>query len=43
MLLSELRSEGRSLVIGGDGRADSPGHFGSYTVMELQKHVVISV
>ena len=42
-LLQELRSEKRGLIIGGDGRADSPGHsakFGSYTVMELKKKVV---
>ena len=45
-LLRELRQEKRQLVIGGDGRADSPGHsakFGSYTVMELKKGVVIDV
>ena len=32
--------------IGGDGRADSPGHsekFGSYTIMELKKKVVIDI
>ena len=42
MLLRELQREKRQLVIGGDGRADSPGHsakFGSYTVMELKKEV----
>ena len=45
-LLQKLRSEQRALVIGGDGRADSPGHsakYGSYTVMELQMGVVIDV
>ena len=45
-LLAELRKEKRALVIGGDGRADSPGHsakFGSYTVMELKKKVVLDV
>ena len=33
-------------MIGGDGRADSPGYsakFGSYTVMELKRDVVIDV
>ena len=33
-------------MLGGDGRADSPGHsakFGSYTTMELQKKVVIDI
>ena len=46
MLLQELRQEKRKLVVGGDGRADSPGHsakFGSYTMMELKKGVVIDV
>ena len=46
MLLSQLRSEGKWVVKGGDGRAYSPGYLaklGSYTVMELQKHVVIEV
>ena len=34
------------LILGGDGRADSPGHctkYGSYTVMKLHKHAVIDV
>ena len=46
MLLAQLRREKRALVIGGDGRADSPGHsakFGSYTVMELEKQIVVDV
>ena len=46
LLLRELHREKRQLVIGGDGRADSPGHsakFGSYTVMELKKEVVIDI
>ena len=33
-------------MLGGDGRADSPGHsakFGSYTTMELQKKAVIDI
>ena len=45
-LLQKLRSEQRPLVIGGDGRVDSPGHsakYGSYTVMELQMGVVVDV
>ncbi|KAJ4921379.1 hypothetical protein JOQ06_025962, partial [Pogonophryne albipinna] len=39
-------AEGRDLVLGGDGRADSPGHcakFGSYTMLELHANVVIDV
>lgn len=45
-LFRQLRKENRPLILGGDGRADSPGHsakFGSYTVMELKKKVVIDV
>ena len=45
-LLQQVRLEGRGLIIGGDGRADSPGHsakYGSYTVMELEMGVVLDV
>ena len=45
-LFKQLRREKRPLIIGGDGRADSPGHsakFGSYTVMELKKKVIIDI
>ena len=39
-IMKQLKCEKRGLVLGGDGRADSPGHsakFGSYTLMELKK------
>ncbi|KAI4799994.1 hypothetical protein KUCAC02_016532 [Chaenocephalus aceratus] len=39
-------AEGRDLVLGGDGRADSPGHCakcGSYTMLELHANVVIDI
>ncbi|KAJ4944141.1 hypothetical protein JOQ06_012686 [Pogonophryne albipinna] len=42
----KTQAEGRDLVLGGDGRADSPGHcakFGSYTMLELHANVVIDV
>ncbi|XP_034079309.1 uncharacterized protein LOC117550853 [Gymnodraco acuticeps] len=45
-LLGTFQAEGRDLVLGGDGRADSPGHcatFGSYTMLELHANVVIDV
>ena len=45
-IMKQLKCEKRGLVLGGDGRADSPGHsakFGSYTLMELKKRVVIDV
>ena len=40
-LISQV--EGEKLVLGGDGRADSPGHcvkFGSYTLMDLKWHKI---
>ena len=45
-LLSLLKSAGTKLTLGGDGRADSPGHsakYGSYTVMDLEQHVVVDM
>lgn len=45
-LLAALQAEHRDLVLGGDGRADSPGHsakFGSYTVLELSANAVIDI
>ncbi|KAJ4937706.1 hypothetical protein JOQ06_002338 [Pogonophryne albipinna] len=42
----KTQAEGRDLVLGGDGRADSPGHcakFGSYTMLELHANVVVDV
>ncbi len=36
---SVLKGKGSGLIIGGDARADSPGHsakYGSYTVMEMR-------
>ena len=44
--MKELKREKRALVLGGDGRADSPGHsakFGSYTMMELKKKIVLDL
>ncbi|XP_034082366.1 uncharacterized protein LOC117552821 [Gymnodraco acuticeps] len=41
-----LQTEGRPLVLGGAGRADSPGHcakFGTYTTMELESNVVLDL
>lgn len=45
-LFKQLHQEKKALIVGGDSRADSPGHsakFGSYTVMELKKEVVLDV
>jgi len=43
-LIASLQAEQRGLIIGGDGRMDSPGHsakYGSYTVLELQANAII--
>lgn len=45
-LFSQLASEGVPLIIGGDGRADSPGHsakFGAYSMIELTHNVVLDI
>ena len=45
-LIASLQAENRGLVLGGDGRADSPGHsakFGTYTTMELAANVVLDI
>ena len=45
-LLNNLKKEGEPLILGSDGRADSPGHsakFGSYTIMDLKHKNVIDV
>ena len=45
-LLQDLRKEKRGLIIGGDGRADTPGHsakFGSYSIMKLKKKVILDI
>ena len=45
-LFASLQAEPGDMVCGGDGRADSPGHcakYGTYTLMELDKKVIIDV
>ncbi|XP_062588586.1 uncharacterized protein LOC134250245 isoform X2 [Saccostrea cucullata] len=44
--VQEARASGRQLHLGGDGRADTPGHcakFGSYTLMDLAENVVVDL
>lgn len=39
-------SENTPLILGGDGRADSPGHsaeFGTYSMIELNHNVVLDI
>ena len=46
MLLSQCKATGKALTIGGDGRADSPGHsakYGSYGIIDLATNKVIHV
>ena len=45
-MLTVLQVEGKDLVLGGDGRCDSPGFsakYGSYSFMELDYNVVLHV
>ena len=45
-LLAECKAHGNSLNIGGDGRADSPGHsakYGSYTLIDLDTNKVLHI
>lgn len=44
--MQQLKAMDGGLQIGGDGRADSPGHcakFGSYTTMEMQLGKVLDI
>ena len=44
LLLTTLKDKGSSLVLGGDGRSDSPGHsakYGSYSVLELTCNKIV--
>lgn len=43
---SQFAQEGTPLVLGGDGRADSPGHsakYGSYSVLELNHNIILDI
>ena len=45
-MLTTLQVEDKALVLGGDGRCDSPGFsakYGSYSFMELDYNVVLHV
>ena len=45
-LLTQCKAQGTSLSIGGDGRADSPGHsakYGSYGVIDLNTNKVLHI
>ena len=45
-LFTEIKAAGTPVVLGGDGRCDSPGHcakYGSYTLMDLQTCKVLDM
>ena len=45
-LLADTMKRGASLRVGGDGRADSPGHsakFGSYSMVDFETHKVLDI
>ena len=44
LLLSKLVKKQQGLVLGGDGRSDSPGHsakYGSYSILELNINKIV--
>lgn len=44
--IEEVQETGRAVRLGGDGRADTPGHcamFGSYTLMGLEENKVVDM
>ena len=46
LLLNKLKEKQQGLVIGGDGRSDSPGHsakYGSYSMLELNLNKIIDI
>ena len=43
-LLNNIKAEGRELIVGGDGRCDSPGHsakYGTYSLMDAEKNKIL--
>lgn len=43
-LLEEMKAQKKKLAVGGDGRADSPGHsakYGTYSLLELSSNKII--
>uniref|UniRef100_K1P3F9 Uncharacterized protein n=1 Tax=Magallana gigas TaxID=29159 RepID=K1P3F9_MAGGI len=44
--MQKAQNSGRHVHLGGDGRADTPGHcakFGSYTLIDLEKNMVVDL
>ena len=43
-LLNDIKAEGRELILGGDGRCDSPGHsakYGTYSLMDVEQNKIL--
>ena len=43
-LLNNIKAEGRDLIIGDDGRCDSPGHsakYGTYSLMDAEQNKIL--
>ena len=43
-LLNNIKAEGRELIVGGDGRCDSPGHsvkYGTYSIMDAEQNKIL--
>ena len=43
-LLDSIKAERKELILGGDGRCDSPGHspkYGSYSLMDLEHNKIL--
>lgn len=43
-LLTNIEAEGRELILGGDGRCDSPGHsakYGTYSLMDVEQDKIL--
>ena len=44
ILLNDIKAEGREVILGGDGRCDSPGHsakYGSYSLMDVEQNKIL--
>ena len=42
--LNNIKAEGRELIVGGDGRCDSPGHsakYGAYSLMDAEQNKIL--
>ena len=45
-IFQDLKKSGKKVVLGGDGRCDSPGHsakYGSYTMMEIDRSRILDI